>query len=96
MKKILLIIACALAIAACDTAEPTGTVARHRYVPASGYYSQSCVSYDKNYVCKMSIPVWNAVAAKWKLGVRTADGKVKWTEVDETTYHEKKTGDPYP
>lgn len=66
MKRLLVILAAALLLSACDNAK-SGSVESKQHHPEYTTYDMMCMSYDKNGFCSANIPFPRQVPECWEL-----------------------------
>ncbi|KQO98305.1 hypothetical protein [Leifsonia sp. Leaf264] len=94
MKKILTVVASALAVAALAACSPisSGTITGKHYEPAYTYVSTTCAAYDSKGNCSVTMPLTNYVDDEYRLDI-TRGGKDGWVIVSEHTYDGARVGD---
>lgn len=81
-------------LGACSAPE-SGTVYQKKYSAAWSYWDSTCMSYDKNGLCTLKMPIEHRVPESWQLCLRLRD-ESGCRDVDQITYHKYEVGQEYP
>jgi hypothetical protein len=83
-----------LAATACSSIE-SGRVTGKNYEPAYSYITMQCMSYNKDGICTMNMPMTHWVAEAWYLDLDNGED-TGTVSVNEAEYNKYSVGQQYP
>lgn len=84
-----------LVLSGCGSSISEGTVTSKDYDPEYQYITMQCMSYNKDGMCTVQIPVTHTYPESWTLNLRDGD-KEGYVNVSPGEYESYKVGDHYP
>lgn len=91
---ILLIVAALVVLSSCSAPEH-GLVIDKKYSAEWSYWDSQCMSYDKQGLCSLKMPILHTVPEAWYLCLR--DGQDEGCrQVDQIDWHKYERGQQYP